>query len=66
MAGNVSGGSNPSSATFPLKFNKVLTIVGTLYSLYNSSEHNFDDNYSYTTTGVRFSYHPHKYIAVGV
>ena len=66
MAGFPSGGKLSRSAAFPLRFNKVLTVVGNLYEGNSSSENNFDDDITYNNANVWFGYYSHKYIAFGL
>lgn len=61
------GGEFSATATFPIKFKKVLTVLGTLNTLpLRLSGANYDDNISYDATSVSFLYNKHNYIAIGV
>ena len=52
---------------FALKFNRILTVVGTYNSLgHGGSTNNFDDDNSSTNNEVKFKFYRHSYIAVGI
>ena len=52
---------------FAVRFNRILTVVGTYNSLNNSgSTNNFDDDNTYTNNEVKFKFYRHTYIAVGI
>ena len=57
-----------ATATFAIRFKKVLTVVGNLYT--NNSDRsgaNYDDNLEdLTTNSVKFRHFQHSYIAVGI
>lgn len=55
------------TATFAIRFKKVLTVVGTLYTNNSDrSEANYDDNIEdLTTSSVKFRHFQHTYIAIG-
>ena len=72
---NHQGGITSSGSTgrwkargdFAIKFNKILTVVGTLKTMENElSNINYDDNIRYEKTHVTFQYNAHTYIAVGI
>ena len=57
-----------ATATFAIRFKKVLTVIGNLY-LEDSdrSEANYDDNIQeLTISSVKFRHFKHTYIAVGI
>ena len=61
------GDSNQGLATFPIRFNKVLTVLGTLHTDGSSdSKHNLDDTVRFTTSKVTFDHFSHYYIAFGI
>ena len=52
---------------FAIKFNRILTAVGTLKTTQDElSSANYDDNIRYDNTHVTFQYNGHTYIAVGI
>ena len=56
-----------ATATFAIRFKKVLAVIGNLY-IENSgrSEANYDDNIEeLTTSSVKFRHFQHTYIAIG-
>ena len=60
-------GDSAATATFAIRFKKVLTVVGTLYTNNSDrSEANYDDNIEdLTTSSVKFRHFQHTYIAIG-
>ena len=61
-------GDSAATATFAIRFKKVLTVVGNLYTNNSDrSEANYDDNLEdLTTNSVKFRHFQHSYIAVGI
>ena len=61
-------GDSAATATFALRFKKVLTIIGNLYTNDSDrSEANYDDNLEdLTTSSVKFRHFQHTYIAIGL
>ena len=57
-----------ATATFAIRFKKVLTVIGNLYTNNSDrSEANYDDNIEdLTTSFVKFRHFQHTYIAMGV
>lgn len=66
IQGGITGGSGSgSSATFPVAFSSVFTVIGTL-GTGNASDNNTDDYCWYSNTSVAFHWHQHRYLAFGV
>ena len=64
-----SGGDRAWGAVgrFAVKFNRILTVVGTYNSINNGgSTNNFDDDNTSTNNEVKFKFYRHAYIAVGI
>ena len=61
-------GDSAATATFALRFKKVLTVIGNLYTNDSDrSEANYDDNLEdLTTSSVKFRHFQHSYIALGI
>ena len=61
-------GGSAATATFAIRFKKVLTVIGNLYTNNSDrSEANFDDNLEdLTTSSVKFKHFQHSYIALGI
>ena len=61
-------GDSAATATFAIRFKKVLTVIGNLYTNDSDrSEANYDDNLEdLTTSSVKFRHFQHSYIALGI
>ena len=61
-------GDSAATANFAIRFKKVLTVVGNLYTNNSDrSEANYDDNIEELTVSyVKFRHFKHTYIAVGI
>ena len=61
-------GDSAATANFAIRFKKVLTVVGNLYTNNSDrSEANYDDNLEdLTASSVRFRHFQHSYIALGI
>lgn len=59
--------TSKSSASFPLAFKRVLTVLGTIdATVGEQSQANIDDGVSWTLTKVMFEHFPHYYVAIGI
>ena len=60
--------TSQANANFAIRFKKVLTVVGNLYSEDSDrSEANYDDNIQeLTISSVKFRHFKHNYIAIGI
>ncbi len=60
-------GDSAATATFAIRFKKVLTVIGNLYTNNSDrSEANYDDNIEeLTISSVKFRHFQHTYIAIG-
>ena len=65
---SIFNGDSAATATFALRFKKVLTVIGNLYTNDSDrSEANYDDNLEdLTTSSVKFRHFQHSYIALGI
>ena len=60
--------NSAATANFAIRFKKVLTVIGNLYTNNSDrSEANYDDNLEdLTTSSLKFRYFQHSYIALGI
>ena len=59
--------TSKSSASFPVAFKRVLTVLGTIdATVGEQSQANIDDGVSWTLTKVMFEHFPHYYVAIGI
>lgn len=66
IQGGITGGNGSnSSATFPVAFSSVFTVIGSL-GTGNASNNNTDDYCWYSNTSVAFHWYQHRYLAFGV